>query len=215
MNSYLKYPLYEFDRKFTSQGFHVVGIDEAGRGPLAGPVVVAACVLKPEPVIPSLNDSKKLSPAVRESVFEKIMENSLYWSCKVIEVDLIDKMNILQATLHGMFLAASELTIGNPIYLVDGNRPVKGLEPQSQIIKGDSQSASIAAASVIAKVTRDRIMKNLAIEYPQYSFDTNFGYPTKKHFQALETYGATPHHRKSFEPVKRALERETGYDLFR
>ena len=214
MSEKTKYPLYDFDRKFMLYGRQVVGIDEAGRGPLAGPVVVAACVLNHDNIIPNINDSKKLSQKIRVILYDEIVANTKNWAVEIVDVELIDRDNILQASLGGMFRAASRLNITKPLYLVDGNRKIKGLEPQVQIVKGDTMSASIAAASILAKVTRDRIMTQLANEYPEFGFEKHFGYPTKRHFEMLNKHGATVHHRRSFAPVKRALEQGRIYGKF-
>ncbi|MFH1514696.1 MAG: ribonuclease HII [bacterium] len=212
MNHDEKYSLYTFDRNYSQNGVEIAGIDEAGRGPLAGPVVVAACVLDLNNPIGEINDSKQLKPQHRVRLYEEIILNAINWQVVLVDVGTIDKINILQATLKGMRDAATDLNINNPLYLIDGNSKVPGLSPQIPIIKGDTKSASIAAASIIAKVTRDRYMLKLAEKFPVFGFETNFGYPTKKHFAALERYGATVHHRKSFAPVKKILERGLTYN---
>lgn len=206
------YPMYDFDQRFTLYGRQVVGIDEAGRGPLAGPVVVAACVLDLENPIPGIDDSKKLSSKIRVGLYDEIISKALGWHVQIMDVESIDSLNILNATLTGMFKAATKLTVVRPLYLIDGNRKVTGLDPQVQIVKGDSQSASIAAASILAKVTRDRIMTELAIVYPEFGFEKNFGYPTKNHFAMLDQYGATKIHRRSFAPVRKAVEQGKIYE---
>jgi ribonuclease HII len=212
MTNLTLYPMYDFDQRFTLYGRTVVGIDEAGRGPLAGPVVVAACILNPEDPIPRIDDSKKLSAKIRVELYDEIISRALGWHVQIMDVESIDSLNILNATLTGMFRAAVQLNVARPLFLIDGNRKVVGLDPQIQIIKGDSQSASIAAASILAKVTRDRIMAELAIDYPEFGFEKHFGYPTKKHFEMLDQYGATKIHRRSFAPVRKAIEQGKIYE---
>jgi ribonuclease HII len=212
MISQTSYPMYDFDQKFTLYGRQVVGIDEAGRGPLAGPVVVAACVLDLKNPIPGINDSKKLSPKTRVGLYEEIVRRAFGWHVQIMDVESIDSLNILNATLTGMFKAAAKLDVARPLFLVDGNRKVSGLDPQVQIVKGDTKSASIAAASILAKVTRDRIMAEFAIVYPEFGFDKHFGYPTKKHFAMLDQFGATEIHRRSFAPVRKAIEQGKIYE---
>ncbi len=211
MISSTRYPRYEFDRHYAQNGAIVVGLDEAGRGPLAGPVVSAACILDLDNPIDGIDDSKKLKPQKRDLLYDRITAGAIKWAVAIIDVETIDRINILNAALFGMFQASKELNEGNAIYLVDGNRPVHGLQPQVQIVKGDTKSASIAAASIIAKVTRDRYMLKLASEFPEFGFDSHFGYPTKKHFKALDEFGATIYHRRSFAPVKKALENGREY----
>jgi ribonuclease HII len=211
VTSSARYPHYEFDRHYAQNGAVVVGLDEAGRGPLAGPVVSAACILDLDNPIEGIDDSKKLKPQKRELLYDRITAGAIKWAVAIIDVATIDRINILNAALFGMYKASKELNEENAIYLVDGNRPVHGLQPQVQIVKGDTKSASIAAASIIAKVTRDRYMLKLADEFPEFGFSSHFGYPTKKHFEALNEFGATKYHRRSFAPVKKALENGREY----
>ncbi|MFZ4125231.1 MAG: ribonuclease HII [Rickettsiales bacterium] len=184
----------------------VCGIDEAGRGPWAGPVVASAVIFKTHELPAGLNDSKKLTAAAREALYATIMAN-----CHVgvgeASVEEIDRLNIWRATELAMQRAMAALPVA-PLYaLIDGNR-LPALEiPATAIVKGDSKSASIAAASVIAKVTRDRIMNAYAAQYPEYGFDTNAGYGTAKHQQAIAEYGILPIHRQSFAPIRAALEK--------
>ena len=184
----------------------VCGIDEAGRGPWAGPVVASAIIFTSHKMPKGLNDSKKLTAAARESLYEIIMTN-----CHVgvgqASVEEIDKLNIWRATELAMQRAVAALLLA-PLYaLIDGNRLPALTIPATAIIKGDSKCASIAAASVIAKVTRDRIMNAYAAQYPHYGFDTNAGYGTAKHQQAIAEHGILPIHRQSFAPIRTAREK--------
>lgn len=180
----------------------VAGIDEAGRGPLAGPVVVAAVILPKYTYLPSLNDSKQLSAAQREKLYCTIKETALAINWQSISIDLIDKINIYQATVYGMYQAIAALQPAAQAVLIDAVKLPKLSVPWQAIIGGDALSASIAAASVIAKVERDRIMIKLNQQYPGYGFDKHKGYGTKEHLEALRRLGPSPVHRRSFEPVK-------------
>jgi ribonuclease HII len=183
----------------------VCGIDEAGRGPLAGPVVAAAVILDPARPIAGLNDSKKLSERKRELLAVLIRERAVAWAVAEASVEEIDRLNILQATLLAMQRAVAGLAVRPDSALVDGNR-CPGLEmPAEAVIKGDGKIASIAAASIHAKTVRDAGMLALHARYPQYGFASHMGYPTAAHFRALETHGASPVHRRSFGPVARQL----------
>lgn len=197
--------LFQFDKEFNSD--FIIGTDEAGRGPGAGGVFASA-VYFPNPTdeliekLSSLNDSKKLSKKKREELYDIILENTIN-STVCIEVEEIEKINILNASLKAMKLACenviNEVGARNFTILVDGNKLIKGfLYPQQFIIKGDSKSASIAAASILAKVSRDRYMENLHAKYPQYNWIKNAGYLTREHLGAIDKYGITPIHRKSF-----------------
>lgn len=189
-----------------SQGLtSLIGLDEAGRGPLAGPVVVAACALPDPCPLVGIDDSKKLSEHAREALFEPILEVALGVGLVVVEPDVIDTLNILHASLHGMALAWEQLVTERPelraaIVLVDGKdrAPLPADIDQRPIIKGDAKSLNIAAASVLAKVARDRIMRVLHEEYPVYGFDRHKGYPTAEHRAAVGRHGPSPVHRKSF-----------------
>jgi ribonuclease HII len=183
----------------------VAGVDEAGRGPLAGPVVIAAVVLDPDKPLDGLDDSKKLSEKRREALFPLIVERSLAWTVVAIEVDEIDRINILQATLLGMRRAVEQLVPSPSLALIDGNRAPALTCAVRTIVGGDSLEPAISAASVLAKVTRDRLMKKLHIDYPDYGFDRHKGYPTADHLARLIRYGPCPIHRRSFAPVKRVL----------
>lgn len=183
----------------------VCGIDEAGRGPLAGPVVAAAVILDPERPIAGLNDSKKLSEKKRDALAEIIRERALAWAVAEATVEEIDRLNILQATMLAMQRAVAALHVKVESALVDGNRCPKLDIPCEAVVKGDGKIASIAAASILAKTVRDAGMLLLHAQYPQYGFDRHMGYPTAAHFAALEAHGASPVHRRSFGPVARQL----------
>lgn len=181
----------------------IAGVDEAGRGPLAGPVVAAAVILA-EP-ISGLNDSKKLTEKQRNRLFPIIQNEALAWSIGIASVEEIDRMNILQATLLAMQRAVSQLSLVPEKVLVDGNQAPKLTIPVQTIIGGDASEPTISAASVIAKVTRDTMMLALDQHYPQYGFKQHKGYGTKAHLAALAKYGVSPSHRKSFAPVAKCL----------
>lgn len=183
----------------------VCGIDEAGRGPLAGPVVAAAVILDPERPIAGLNDSKKLSEKKRDALAEIIRERALAWAVAEATVEEIDRLNILQATMLAMQRAVAALQVRAESALVDGNRCPRLDIPCEAVVKGDGKIASIAAASILAKTVRDAGMLVLHAQYPQYGFDRHMGYPTAAHFAALEAHGASPLHRRSFGPVARQL----------
>jgi ribonuclease HII len=177
----------------------VCGIDEAGRGPLAGPVVVAAVIMPEDSFIEGVNDSKKVSEKKREKLYNEITENAIAWSVGIIDQNEIDEINILNATKKGLTTALTELKEKPDIILVDALTKIDTLGiPYESIIKGDAKSYSIAAASIIAKVTRDRIMRQWDEIYPQYGFINHKGYGTKAHIDAIKQYGICPLHRKSF-----------------
>ncbi|MBK7462603.1 MAG: ribonuclease HII [Betaproteobacteria bacterium] len=183
----------------------VCGIDEAGRGPLAGPVVAAAVILDPARPIPGLNDSKKLSEKKRLVLAEMIRERAIAWAVAEASVEEIDRINILQASLLAMQRAVAGLAVRPISALIDGNRCPQLDIPAEAIIQGDGKIASIAAASILAKTVRDAGMRVLHAQYPQYGFDRHMGYPTAAHFKALEEHGASPVHRRSFGPVAKQL----------
>lgn len=186
----------------------IAGVDEAGRGPLAGPVVCAAVVLPGEHSLQGLNDSKKLSAAQRDRLFDRIQTQALAFSIVFVGPDEIDLHNILQATLLGMARSLQQLHIAPDLALVDGNHVPKDLAcPAQAIIKGDGKEACIMAASILAKVSRDRYMQELHRRLPEYGFDRHKGYPTPAHLQALQRHGACAEHRRSFAPVRAALAR--------
>ncbi|MEN3941017.1 ribonuclease HII [Prosthecobacter sp. SYSU 5D2] len=196
-------PSLEHENRLRSSGHRViVGIDEAGRGPLAGPVSVAAVVLPEAYEHPLLNDSKQLTHAKRELLYEELTQDErIRWHCVMIGVADIDRVNILQATWLGMRRCALELDPRPCAALIDG-RPVRDFPlPQVALVKGDSLSYSIAAASIIAKVSRDRLMVQMALQYPGYGFEIHKGYPTPRHQEALKKLGPCPEHRRSFSPV--------------
>lgn len=190
----------------TYSGLLGAGVDEVGRGPLAGDVVTAAVILDPNKPIEGLNDSKKLSEKKREFLFNMIKENAISWSIARCSVDEIDTLNILQASLLAMKKAVEGLSIQPEHVWVDGNKIPQWHYPAEAVIKGDSRVQAIAAASILAKVTRDREMVALEDTYPGYGFAAHKGYPTKVHIEALQRLGATPIHRVSYAPVQRVIE---------
>lgn len=191
---------YEFDAAYRDSGAGLFcGVDEAGRGPLAGPVYAAAVILPPAPKIEGLNDSKKLSEKKREALFPVICETALAYAIASASEEEIDRLNILQATFLAMSHAVAALTLQPAFALVDGNQTPAGLNiPCQTVVKGDALSASIAAASVLAKVSRDRYLLELDRQYPQYGFRQHKGYGTKAHYAALREYGPSPVHRRTF-----------------
>ncbi|BAG13500.1 ribonuclease HII [Candidatus Endomicrobiellum trichonymphae] len=195
--------IFSFDRNFYNKGFYpVAGIDEAGRGPLAGPVVAAVVILPKDSAIPYLNDSKQLSEKKREILFEIIKETALDYAVELVNNEIIDEINILQATFLAMSRAVLKLKTQPDLYLIDGNRKVHGLSfNQETIVGGDAKSACIAAASILAKVSRDKMMLEYAKQYPVYEFEKHKGYGTKKHIEALKKHGICPIHRLTFSPV--------------
>ncbi|HSW56598.1 MAG TPA: ribonuclease HII [Ignavibacteriaceae bacterium] len=189
----------KFDKKYFSKEIkYLAGVDEAGRGPLAGPVVAAAVIFDKKTNIKGVNDSKQLTEKQRESLFEKIISSALAYSVSIVNQNIIDEVNILNATLHAMKQSVDDLKIKPDLVLVDGNRKFQSDIPVITIVKGDSKSFSIAAASILAKVTRDRLMKKLAVQYPVYLWEQNKGYPTRQHREIIKNIGPSPLHRKSF-----------------
>ncbi len=192
-------PLYEMDAEIRAQHGIFCGVDEAGRGPLCGPVSVAACILNPDDPIEGLNDSKKLSEKKREALYEQIVSRALAWKVILVGPEIIDRDNILQATMGGMRQAVEELDITPNYVVVDGNRCPTGLSmPCEAMVKGDARSASISAASILAKVTRDRYMCELDKQFPQYKLAQHKGYPTRLHYELIAQYGIQPFYRRSF-----------------
>ena len=183
----------------------VCGVDEAGRGPLAGPVVAAAVILDPARPILGLNDSKKLSERRRAALAVEIREKALAWAVAEASVEEIDRLNILHASLLAMQRAVAGLAVAPERALIDGNRCPRLPMPAEAVVKGDGKIASIAAASILAKTVRDAGMLVLHEQYPHYGFDRHMGYPAPAHFAALEAHGASPVHRRSFAPVARQL----------
>lgn len=198
-------PDFDYERALIAQGFTAIaGTDEVGRGPLAGPVVAAAVILDPSAIPEGLNDSKKISAKKREVLFEQIITCVRYCIAEA-SVEEIDALNIYHASHLAMCRAVEGLGHVDHV-LVDGNKIPRDMQPPATaIVKGDGKSQSIAAASILAKVTRDRHMDALAQQYPGYGWDKNAGYPTKGHISALAEFGVTPHHRRSFKPVHNIL----------
>ncbi|MBD8515000.1 ribonuclease HII [Photobacterium sp. CAU 1568] len=183
----------------------IAGVDEVGRGPLVGAVVTAAVILDPANPIVGLADSKKLSEKKRLALFDDIQEKALSWSLGRCEPEEIDELNILQATMVAMQRAVAGLSVQPDYVLIDGNRVPSLPVPAQAVVKGDMRVAEISAASILAKVTRDREMQVLDAQYPAYGFAQHKGYPTKAHFAALEKHGAIEQHRKSFKPVRERI----------
>lgn len=185
----------------------IAGVDEAGRGPLAGPVVVAAVVLGPgRTPVNGLDDSKQLSAERREALYARIVERALAWSVVYVEVDEIDRINIFQATMAGMRRAVEAVAHVAELARIDGNALPRGLPcPAEALIGGDARDRAIMAASILAKVSRDRLMRELHAQWPQYGFDEHKGYGTPAHLAALAAHGPCPQHRRSFAPVRAAL----------
>lgn len=199
--------LFEFEEDCFSKGYHLVaGIDEVGRGPLAGPVVAAAVILPEGIELLGINDSKQLSEAKREQLFEEIREKAVAIGVGCVSHEEIDRINIYEATKVAMSQAVEKLEIPPDFLLLDAMKLPHIPLPQLDLIKGDARSISIAAASIIAKVTRDRLMKDYDKAYPGYDFAHNAGYGTAKHLEGLQTLGVTPIHRKTFAPVKHMIE---------
>lgn len=188
-----------YENELYSKGYNIIaGIDEAGRGPLAGPVVACAVILKKDEYIEGLNDSKKISPKKRDKLYDEIIEKCVGYSLGIVDNNVIDEINILEATRLAMKKAIEGLEIKPDYLLIDAETKVQTDIPLNGIVKGDSLSVSIAAASIIAKVTRDRMLLQLDEQYPQYEFAKHKGYGTALHIQKIKEYGLTPIHRKTF-----------------
>jgi len=201
-NAMLQTPNFDIENEYPN--IIVAGTDEAGRGPLCGPVVAAAVIFPArQNACPTINDSKKLSKAQRERAYDWITKNTI-WATGQCSAEEIDDINILEASLLAMKRAITGLSKRPDFVLVDGNKMPNGIQGRA-VVKGDSKSMSIAAASIIAKVSRDRIMDELSREFPNYGWDRNAGYPTAAHVEAIRRHGITPHHRKTFQPVKDLL----------
>ncbi len=202
-------PDFSFEKKLIASGHEIIaGVDEAGRGPLAGPVVAAAVILPKNFESVELDDSKKLSSARREKIYNNITspDSNVIYAYSIVDEGLIDKINILRATHKAMAQAVLNLSIKPSFVIIDG-MPVKDFPlPNDSIVKGDSKSLSIAAASIIAKVERDKLMLKYSKLYPEYKFEKHKGYGTKAHLEALNKFGPCNIHRKSFAPVKKFLE---------
>ena len=191
--------LWELENEIYAEGFSLIcGVDEAGRGPLAGPVYAAAVILPRDIVIDGLNDSKKLTEKKREELFDVITERALSCGIASATVEEIEELNILNATFLAMNRAIAKLDPTPELALIDGNRSTGIAKPSRCIVKGDSRCADIAAASILAKVSRDRYMLTLAEKYPQYHFEQHKGYGTKLHYEAIREFGPSPIHRMSF-----------------
>ena len=191
--------MLEYERELYSKGYSLIcGIDEAGRGPLCGPVVAAAVILKRDEYIEGVNDSKKLSEKKREMLFEEIKKRAIAYSVGIVDEKKIDEVNILEATRIAMKKAVEGLSVKPEYVLVDAEKHVPIDVPYTPIIKGDALSESIAAASIIAKVTRDHMILEVSGKYPEYNLAKNKGYGTKEHMEAIKKYGISEYHRKSF-----------------
>lgn len=200
--------LWDYENKARDQGYQfVAGVDEAGRGPLAGPVVSAAVVFPVKAVIEGLDDSKKLTARKRVELFPKIKEEAIAFEVSVVNAEVIDKVNILQATRLAMKQAVERLLYSPDLLLIDGNQKIESPIEQWTIVKGDAKSFSIAAASVLAKVTRDRIMEDFHRLYPQYEFSQHKGYGTKQHCDLIVEHGPCPIHRHTFKRVAEYVKR--------
>lgn len=194
--------MLEYEKKYWDMGKKLVGgIDEAGRGPLAGPVYAACVVFEPGVIIDGINDSKKLTEKKREQLFDIIIEKALYYSIVSVDEKEIDKINILEATFKAFRESINSLPKMPDVVLIDGNRAKDIPTEYETIVKGDGKSQSIAAASILAKVSRDRYVVELDKKYPEYGFAKHKGYPTKDHYQALEKFGPSPVHRLTFKGV--------------
>ena len=188
-----------FEKQLWSEGYtRIMGLDEVGRGCLSGPVVAAGVILKPKSRIEGVKDSKQLILSEREDLEKIIKDTAAYWTIQWCEPTVIDEINILQASLKAMHECTAQAKAKPDYLLVDGNRYSGSLYPHTCLVGGDDRSVSIAAASILAKVYRDRFMKKLHQDFPHYGWDTNVGYPTRQHFAGLKEYGITQHHRKSF-----------------
>jgi ribonuclease HII len=198
--------LWVFERRARADGFSLIaGIDEAGRGPLAGPVVAAAVILPDDMPECGINDSKQLTARKRESLYHDIYRHAVAVGIGIIDPAEIDRINILQASLKAMVFAVLNLEPGPDYLLIDGRFPIPAGLPQEALVRGDSRSVSIAAASIVAKVTRDRIMRRYAGEYPEFDFAAHKGYPTQAHREAIRRFGCCPIHRRSFGGVREFL----------
>ena len=200
--------MLRYEKELYQKGYQAIaGIDEVGRGPLAGPVVTACVILPKDCKIRHLNDSKKIPKIHHEEIYEEVLARALGVGIGIVDNDTIDRVNIYEATKLGMLQAIEQMKgeVTKPDYLLIDAMQLDTPIPQLSLIKGDANSLSIAAASIVAKVTRDRMMAEYAKEYPGYAFDKNVGYSTKDHLAGLKQYGVTPIHRKSFEPIKSML----------
>lgn len=203
----------KFETEAYSHGKKIIiGLDEAGRGPMAGPLVVGAVIFPQGYYNENINDSKKLTEKKREALYNLIIENALAYQIEVIDVDEVDQFNVYQASKIGMLRAIEHISI-TPDYALTDAMPLGSAIEHQAIIKGDALSMSIGAASILAKVTRDRIMKEYDCLYPEYGFAKHKGYPTKQHKEALKVYGVTPIHRKTFQPVIDVMNEQLTLDI--
>ncbi|MGM8364156.1 ribonuclease HII [Virgibacillus sp. W0181] len=202
-----------YEQSGYAQNYELIaGVDEAGRGPLAGPVVAAAVILPSDFKLIGLTDSKLLKHSERVTFYKQIKQRAISYGISLVSNEKIDELNILQATKHAMYHALKQLHPQPDYVLLDAIQLEKLQYPSKSIIKGDQKSISIAAASILAKVTRDQLMNKIGKEYPQYQFSSNMGYGTKQHIDMLKKHGATPYHRRSFAPVRDAVSRSLGGD---
>jgi ribonuclease HII len=206
--------LYKYENELYDEGYeNICGVDEAGRGPLAGPVVVAACILPPFLKIDGINDSKKLTEKKREALYKIIVKNALAYSVVFISEKDVDELNIYQATKKGMLKAIEDIKV-KPDYVLIDAMPLGELEIEHlSLIHGDALSASVAAASILAKVSRDHYMEKMDFKYPNYGFKKHKGYGTKEHLLALEKYGPCKIHRKTYAPVSKYFSKQLSLDL--
>lgn len=203
----------KYEQMAYAQGkHHIIGLDEAGRGPMAGPLVVGAVIFPQGYYDERINDSKKLTEKKREELYQTIIDHALAYQIEIIDVEEVDRLNVYRASQKGMLDAIRHISI-QPDYALSDAMPLGESIAHQAIIKGDSLSISIAAASILAKVTRDRIMKEYDRMYPNYGFAQHKGYPTKQHKEALKKYGVTPIHRRSFQPVIDVLNQQMSLDI--
>lgn len=203
----------KFENEAYGQGKKVIiGLDEAGRGPMAGPLVVGAVIFEKGYYNELINDSKQLSEKKREALYDIIIQDALAYQIEIINVQEVDALNVYQASKQGMIRAIKHISI-KPDYALTDAMPLGDVIDHQAIVKGDALSMSIGAASILAKVTRDRLMKEYDQQYPEYGFKNHKGYPTKQHKEALKKYGVTPIHRRSFQPVKEVLNEQLTLDL--
>lgn len=203
----------KYEKEAYDEGYqYIIGLDEAGRGPMAGPLVVGGVIFPQGYYNDAINDSKQLSEKKREELYDLIIENALAYQIEIIDVEEVDRLNVYQASKKGMLDAIQHISI-HPDFALSDAMPLGDTIPHEAIVKGDSLSMSIAAASILAKVTRDRIMKEYDKVYPEYGFAKHKGYPTKQHKEALHQFGVTPIHRKTFKPVMNMLNEQMKLDI--
>jgi len=203
----------KYENQAYKLGFSkIIGLDEAGRGPMAGPLVVAGVIFPFGYYDERINDSKQLSEKKREQLYDIIIDNALAYDIEIIDVKEVDELNVYQASKQGMLRAIKNIAV-KPDYALSDAMPLGNEIEHLSIIKGDAKSLSIGAASILAKVTRDRIMIEYDHQYPQYGFKKHKGYPTKQHKEAIKQYGVTPIHRRSFKPVQEVLNEQLQFDL--